>query len=98
MSDILVRLKELDMYDDNKISLSHLEDVVSRVVDEYISATDKFDKFVSPHEGLAIIEEEFLELREAIFWPHKKHTGNAREEATQLAAMALRFLMDVDDE
>jgi len=97
MSDILVRLKELDMYDENKKSLSHLEDVISNVVDEYVSATAKFGKFKSPHEGLAIIEEEFLELREAVFWPHKEHTGDAREEALQLAAMVLRFLMDVGD-
>ncbi len=75
-----------------------LDDVLEEVIIEYLNATKHFGKFVSPHEGLAIIEEEFLEFREAVFWPHKEHTGDARHEAIQLAAMALRFLMDVDYE
>jgi hypothetical protein len=94
MSDILVRLEELDMNESTE-SLAVLEDMMSAIVDEYTIATEKFGKFVSPHEGLAIIEEEFLEFREAVFWPHKEHTGEARQEAIQLAAMALRFLMDI---
>ncbi len=39
--------------------------------------------------------EEFEEFKEAVFWPHKEHTGDARQEAIQLAAMALRFLVDI---
>lgn len=96
MSNIGVILEEFEM---NPIEaeqrLNELTDAVSEIVDEYVDATSKFGKFVSPHEGLAIIEEEFLEFREAVFWPHKEHTGDARVEAVQLAAMALRFLMDV---
>lgn len=100
MSNILVRLKELDMYDDNKVSLSHLEDVVSQVVDEYIAATAKFGMFRSRHEGVAIIEEEFLEFRDAAFWPHKLKPGDddAYTEAKQLAAMAIRYMVDIGRE
>jgi hypothetical protein len=47
----------------------------------------------SGHEGLAVIEEEFLELRLEVFWG--KDPAKLREEAVQLAAMALRFLCDI---
>jgi len=73
-----------------------LEDAVTEIIAEYMTATKKFGMFRSAHEGLAIIQEEFEEFKEAVFWPHKEHTGDAREEAVQLAAMALRFLMDID--
>ena len=98
MSNIGVILEEFEM---NPIEaeqrLNELTDAVSEIIDEYVSATAEFGKFASSHEGLAIIEEEFLEFREAVFWPHKEHTGDARVEVIQLAAMALRFLMDVED-
>lgn len=63
-------------------------------------ATSKFGSFASAHEGFAVIEEEFLELRDVVFWPHKDDSGRPtielrEEEARQLAAMAARFLMDV---
>ncbi len=72
------------------------DDVLEEVIVEYLKATRHFGKFASAHEGLAIIEEEFLEFREAVFWPHKEHTGDARQEVIQLAAMSLRFLMDIE--
>jgi len=99
MSNIGVTLEEFDLNPiEAEQNLADLTDAVSEIIDEYVSATAKFGKFASPHEGLAIIEEEFLEFREAVFWGHKEHTGDARTEVIQLAAMALRFLMDVDDE
>ena len=72
-----------------------LEDAVTEIVEEYITSTKNFGMFRSAHEGLAIIQEEFEEFKEAVFWPHKEHTGDARQEAIQLAAMALRFLVDI---
>jgi hypothetical protein len=60
------------------------------VAQELQRATDKFGPMASPHEALAVIEEEFLELREAIFW----RRSDPRTEAVQLAAMVLRYLRD----
>ena len=63
---------------------------------EHEKAISKFPKFASPHEGLAIIEEELLELREEIFKQHDIRTiEKMRKEAKQVAAMALRFMVDL---
>ncbi|KKL51152.1 hypothetical protein LCGC14_2298330 [marine sediment metagenome] len=45
---------------------------IAEVSDEYFRAQKKFKEFKSRHEGVAIIEEEFLEFRQAAFWPHKR--------------------------
>lgn len=71
-------------------------------ISELRAATSRFGPMKSPHEGIAIIEEEFLELRSAVFWPDKAITRSQqrrrqREEAIQLAAMAIRFLVDFPD-
>lgn len=58
-------------------------------------ATEKFGPFYSAMEGQAIIAEEFDEFTKAV-----RHEGvnRAREEAVQLAAMAIRFLIDVPED
>src|ERR1035437_1307062 len=55
-------------------------------------AMEKFPAFKSRHEGYAVILEELDEL-----WQEIKHGSpeRAREEAIQVAAMALRFLVDL---
>lgn len=67
---------------------------LNEVRKELISAMNNFPPFRSAHEGVAIIEEEFLEFRKAAYWPHKTKSRE-EEEATQLAAMAVRYLVDV---
>jgi hypothetical protein len=67
-------------------------------------------EFHSAHEGLAVIEEEFLELRGEVFWGRKPVSGPAHlveemaldgwlermdGEAIQLAAMAIRFIVEM---
>jgi hypothetical protein len=63
------------------------------IYDEYMRASKKFPKFTSSHEGYAIILEELDELWEAI---KSKDTNNlwTRGEASQVAAMALRYMVD----
>lgn len=72
-----------------------LETILNDVADEYLNACDNFPNFKSPHEGVAIIEEEFMEFKEATFWPHKVLDTTSEHEVKQLAAMCIRFLMDI---
>lgn len=62
------------------------------VLMELQQAQEKFDPFASAHEGYAVLLEEVDEL-----WHEVKHGSldRQREEAVQVAAMALRFLVDV---
>lgn len=69
--------------------------LTSAIIDvrlEIDRAMRKFPAFKSRHEGYAVILEELDEL-----WQEIKHGSpeRAREEATQVAAMALRFLVDL---
>ena len=68
-------------------------EVVEAVLVEHREATSRFPSFRSRHEGYAIIKEELDELWEEI---KTKNTDEARlrKEAVQLAAMALRFVVD----
>jgi hypothetical protein len=67
-------------------------DAVRLVEQELTNARVRFLAFQSPHEGAAVIREEFDE-----FWREVMANDRvrAREEAVQLAAMATRFLIDV---
>ena len=66
------------------------------VVFELRQALDRFPRFNSPHEGWAVIREELDEL-----WEHvKANTGqglDARREAIQIAAMAMRYALECPD-
>lgn len=66
-------------------------------VEELERATGEHGSFASAHEGYAVLKEEVDEL-----WDEVK-AGNASthrgvSEAVQVAAMALRFLIDVCEE
>jgi hypothetical protein len=68
------------------------EGVIAMVVAELRKARAKFPQFNSAHEGYAVLLEEVDELWDAI---KRNDDANAREEAQQVAAMAIRFLLDV---
>ena len=76
----------------------NVDELLLEVKKELERATELFGPFNSKHEGFAVIEEEFLELREAVFWPHKIKDANPYEEAIQLAAMAVRLVLDTRKE
>jgi len=64
--------------------------------EEYERAFSEFDKFHNAHEGWGVIREEYLELEGEIRKKQKDYDiDQMRREATQLAAMALRFMVDV---
>ena len=63
---------------------------------EITKATKKFGPMLSPHEGLAIILEEYEELKAEVFKQfEKRDTLAMRKEAKHLAAMATRFMIDL---
>jgi hypothetical protein len=70
-----------------------LDEAVRLATKELERATDLYGPFASPHEGYAVIKEELEELWEEV---KNKHATEDEliEEAVQLAAMSLRFIMD----
>lgn len=71
--------------------------VLGDIGDEAARAFNSFPKFNSPHEGYAVIREELDELWEKV----KANEGRdwfARCEAIQIAAMALRYVVDLSPE
>ncbi len=73
--------------------------VVNDVMDELRKAVSKFPSWPSdPFHALAIIGEEFGELQQSFLKAHYENGNGAdRQEAVQLAAMAIRFLMHWED-
>lgn len=74
------------------------EHALALVLEELTNARRHHSDMATPHEGWAVIYEELLELFDAV---RSKTTGETRngqmaEEAVQIAAMAVRFLVDLD--
>ena len=71
-------------------------DAYIQVLNELETAKKTYPPMASAHEGYAIILEELDELWEEIRKsPQKRNPTALRHEATQVAAMALRFLEDL---
>ena len=71
-------------------------ELIDKVQAEHEYAISHFPPFASAHEGLAIIEEEFEELKADVFTHQsKRDMAHMRKEALQVATMALRFIVDV---
>ena len=69
-------------------------DAAFELVDtELQSASEKFGPFNSAHEGYAVIKEELDELWEKI--KNNESPEELAKEAKQVAAMGIRFLMDI---
>lgn len=77
----------------------HLIRVLREVKNEVQDATSKWPPFNSAHEAFAVLDEERDEL-----WDHVKTNQKRRDlaamraEAIQVAAMAVRFALEVCDE
>jgi hypothetical protein len=75
--------------------------LISEVGQEVARARSMFPAIYSPHEGLAIIREEYLEFEDEV-WQHnlfkkRDHRPQMRTELIQLAAMCLRTILDTID-
>ena len=78
------------------VATDKLDRTIEDVVAELHRAQKRFPPFHSAHEGYAVILEEEQELWDEIRLKSGTPEGR-RTEAVQLAAMALRFLLDVCD-
>jgi hypothetical protein len=79
--------------------MSHIDKedlVMADVLAELETALDRFPAFNSAHEGFAILKEEVDELWEEVRAKQGARDVEAMEkEAIQVAAMAMRFVLDV---
>lgn len=71
-----------------------LEGVLHEVRLEVEAALELFPPMNSPHEGYAVILEELDELWDEVK-ANNGRTGAARNEAIQVAAMAVRYILDM---
>jgi hypothetical protein len=72
------------------------ERAIELIIGEFASATASNGAFHSAHEGLAVIYEEFDELKDEVWLKASLRDPDAMiKEAKQLGAMAMRFLVDV---
>lgn len=76
----------------NSEEIAEIDFYLEEIKKEYERASVKFGAFHSTHEGYGVIKEEFDEM-----WDEIKinRIPKARKECIQLAAMALRFLIDI---
>ncbi len=76
--------------------MTYVDDVLSRVRKECERAYAKHAPMHSAHEGHSVIREELDEL-----WDHVKadtgYTADAMDEAVQVAAMGVRYVVDLSD-
>lgn len=72
----------------------HDHPIWQELADALDAAMAKHKSMNSPHEGHSVIREEFEEL-----WEHVRadtgRTRAARKEAMQVAAMGLRYVLDL---
>lgn len=73
-----------------------LESLFEAVALEVNTATKNWPPFNSAHEGFAILNEEFDELKAHVWTNQKRRDLLAmRKEAIQVAAMAMRFANEI---
>ncbi len=75
-----------------KTKKEKVKEALGWVEEELVDAMGKFPPFHTAHEGYAVLLEEVDELWEEV---KKGRKGTAREEAKQVAAMAVRLMVDV---
>lgn len=78
------------------MNLPTLDHILKHVLREVDLAMEADEPFHSAHEGFAILKEEVDELWDEVKKKHKNRDYKAmRAEAVQIAAMAIRFAVEV---
>lgn len=73
--------------------------VLALVADEVTRTSEHHDEFNSAHEGYAVLAEEVDELWDEIKKrPETRSNAALRKEAIQVAAMAVRLILDCCEE
>lgn len=76
-----------------------VREVQAAVADELFAARLNWPEFNSAHEGFGVLREEYKELDTHVLTNQKRRDLPAmRKEAIQLAAMAMRFAIEVCNE
>ena len=79
-----------------EFEIKRIDLFLANVKDEYIEARKEFGPFDNGHEGLAVIWEEFEELKQIVFGhPGPRELTMAYLETIQLAAMSMAFCIEV---
>lgn len=72
-----------------------LDEIIAQVRIEVDYATNLYPEFNSCHEGFSVLNEEVFELWEEVRVKQgKRDINRLRQEASQIAAMAIRFIYD----
>lgn len=80
----------------NNEQWGHYDKAIGEVLDELHNAIDNYPAFNSAHEGMSVLREEVDELWDEVRVKQgKRDIAKMRHEAVQVAAMAIRFLMDI---
>lgn len=73
-----------------------VDSILSSIREEVLAAARKHKPMNSAHEGYSVLLEEVDEL-----WDHVKadtgYTPEAMDEARQVAAMGVRYVLDLED-
>ena len=77
------------------VDSANLADILDLVQEELAEAMEKFPPINSMHEGWAVVWEELDEAWEDV---RACHLPNASAEMLQVAAMAIRFIYDLNQE
>jgi len=82
------------------MELNRFENIILKLHDELEYAEKNFHPFHSTHEGYGVIKEEFDELWDEIKASKVvvKSNERMRKECIQVATMAIRFILDLDNE
>lgn len=83
-----------------KIDVNKLEECSNKIQSEYFDAKQKHKPFHNLHEAYAIMKEEFDEFWEIVKLKQSRNptrVRRAKQEALQIAAMALGVLYEFDE-